>query len=37
MGWTIQPKALVTFNNVKILVRLRIGQEGIGFKIALKI
>ena len=24
MGWTIQPTALVTFDNVKILARLRI-------------
>ncbi len=36
MGCTIQPTALVTFDNVRILARLRIGQEGIGFKIALK-
>jgi hypothetical protein len=33
MGWTIQPTALVTFDNVKIVARLRIGQEGISFKI----
>ena len=36
MGWTIQPTALVTFDNVRVHERNRIGEEGIGFKIALK-
>lgn len=35
MGWTIQPTALVTFDNVRIPARFRIGDEGIGFKIAM--
>ncbi len=33
---SIQPTALITFDNVRILARLKIGQEGIDFKIALK-
>lgn len=36
MGWTIQPTAQVTFDNVRISARLKIGVEGVGFKIALK-
>lgn len=36
MGWTIQPTALVTFDNVRIPSRFRVGEEGVGFKIALK-
>lgn len=36
MGWTIQPTALVTLDNVRIPERFRIGDEGVGFKIALK-
>lgn len=36
MGWTIQPTALVTMDNVRIPARFRIGEEGVGFKIALK-
>lgn len=36
MGWTIQPTTLVTFDNVRIPSRYLIGQEGQGFKIALK-
>jgi len=36
MGWTIQPTALVTLDNVRIPERFRIGEEGVGFKIALK-
>ena len=36
MGQTIQPTALVTFDNIRILARLRIRQEGICFKISLK-
>ncbi|MCL4123058.1 UNVERIFIED_CONTAM: hypothetical protein GTU68_014446 [Idotea baltica] len=36
MGWTIQPTVLVSFDNVRIPVRNRIGEEGIGFKIAMK-
>ena len=36
MGWTIQPTVLVSFDNVRIPARNRIGEEGIGFKIAMK-
>ena len=36
MGWTIQPTALVSFDNVRIPVANRIGNEGDGFKIAMK-
>lgn len=36
MGWTIQPTTLVTFDNVRIPEKYRIGEEGIGFKIAMK-
>lgn len=36
MGWTIQPTTLVTFDNVRIPAKNRIGAEGIGFKIAMK-
>ena len=36
MGWTIQPTALVTFDNVRVHEKNRIGEEGVGFKIALK-
>lgn len=36
MGWTIQPTTLVTFDNVRIPVKNRIGAEGDGFKIAMK-
>lgn len=36
MGWTIQPTALVSFDNVRIPARNRIGEEGAGFKIAMK-
>jgi alkylation response protein AidB-like acyl-CoA dehydrogenase len=37
MGWTIQHTALIKFENVKIIARLKIGQEGKYFKIALKV
>ncbi len=36
MGWTIQPTALVTFDNVRVPETNRIGIEGSGFKIAMK-
>ncbi len=36
MGWTIQHTPLIKFDNVKILARLKIGQEGKYFKIDLK-
>jgi alkylation response protein AidB-like acyl-CoA dehydrogenase len=36
MGWTIQPTTLVTFEDVRVPSRNRIGPEGIGFKIAMR-
>jgi alkylation response protein AidB-like acyl-CoA dehydrogenase len=36
MGWTIQPTALVSFDNLRISADNLIGKEGDGFKIAMK-
>src|SRR5699024_9497943 len=36
MGWNAQPTGAVNFDNVRIPVRNRIGEEGDGFKIAMK-
>jgi isobutyryl-CoA dehydrogenase len=36
MGWTIQPTALVSFDNVRIPAANRIANEGDGFKMAMK-
>jgi alkylation response protein AidB-like acyl-CoA dehydrogenase len=36
MGWIIQPTTLVTFEDVRVPARDRIGAEGIGFKIAMQ-
>lgn len=36
MGWTNQPTALVSFDNVRIPASQIIGKEGDGFKIAMK-
>lgn len=36
MGWTIQPTALVSFDNARIPVANLIGKEGDGFKIAMR-
>ena len=35
LGWNSQPTCVVNFDNVKIPVENRIGDEGIGFKIAM--
>jgi alkylation response protein AidB-like acyl-CoA dehydrogenase len=35
MGWKAQPTALVTFDEARVPVANRIGDEGIGFKIAM--
>ncbi|MFN3236862.1 MAG: acyl-CoA dehydrogenase family protein [Pseudomonadales bacterium] len=36
MGWHSQPTAEITFDNVKVPVQNRLGNEGDGFKIAMK-
>ena len=36
MGWNSQPTREITFENVKVPVANRVGQEGDGFKIAMK-
>lgn len=36
MGWNSQPTRLVTFENVRVPVGNRLGEEGEGFKIAMK-
>ena len=36
MGWTNQPTALVSFDNVRIPAKYMVGQPGDGFKIAMK-
>jgi isobutyryl-CoA dehydrogenase len=36
MGWTNQPTALVSLDNVRVPVANLIGKEGDGFKIAMK-
>ena len=36
LGWNAQPTKLITFDNVKVPVQNLLGQEGEGFKIAMK-
>jgi len=36
MGWTSQPTAMVHFDNVAVPVENRVGEEGEGFRIAMK-
>ncbi len=36
MGWRAQPTRAITFDNVRIPARYRLGAEGEGFKIAMK-
>lgn len=36
MGWKNQPTAVVTFDNVKVPVDNRLGEEGMGFKFAMQ-
>lgn len=35
MGWTAQPTAIVNFDNCRVPVANRLGEEGMGFKIAM--
>ncbi len=37
MGWNSQPSREITFEDVKVPVSNRVGQEGDGFKIAMKV
>lgn len=36
MGWRAQPTRLISFDNVRIPARYRLGEEGEGFRIAMK-
>lgn len=36
LGWNAQPTKLITFDNVKVPVKNLLGEEGEGFKIAMK-
>lgn len=36
MGWNCQPTRTITFDNVKVPLQQRIGEEGDGFKFAMK-
>jgi alkylation response protein AidB-like acyl-CoA dehydrogenase len=36
MGWNSQPTRMITFENVRVPVSHRIGEEGMGFKYAMK-
>jgi alkylation response protein AidB-like acyl-CoA dehydrogenase len=36
MGWNCQPTRLITFENVRVPVENRVGEEGQGFKFAMK-
>lgn len=36
MGWNSQPTRMITFENVRVPVSNRIGEEGMGFKYAMK-
>ena len=36
LGWNAQPTRLITFDNVKVPVQNLLGEEGEGFKIAMK-
>jgi alkylation response protein AidB-like acyl-CoA dehydrogenase len=36
MGWNAQPTAMVNFDNVRVPIENRVGEEGEGFKIAMR-